>query len=118
MTLAKATTRRSLIATLATVPAVATGAIASPLPSGSIAAAWERNRRMLKTVLANGGGTEDQWDEYFELEGRTIAGPITSRADLAAKLSAIAISFENGDLRGDRAEGPALADAIRWVQAN
>ena len=105
-----------------TCPASAAGLARSPgLPlaptaaaASSLADTWDK-----AAALANQPGhmSDEDLDLCLALERDVLCGTITCRADALAKLRAVAISFERGEL-ADGSDADALADAIAWLEAH
>ena len=92
---------------------ITTAATVTPTASeGSLAAIWA------EAVALNSDPSlsDEDADEAFRLERDVLQGRISSPQDAAAKLMAVALSFERGGLR-DGGDAEALAEVIQWLSA-
>jgi hypothetical protein len=85
----------------------------------TIARAWAEAVALCAELLADEGPDEREadWDRYFALKKAALKGPITSRADAAAKLKAVHETIDAGSQTNEH-DAAALAQAIAWLEAD
>lgn len=87
-----------------------------------IAMIWADAMALHAQLIAerDSGSDADQeagYDRLFALEDAVLDGTIHSHADAIAKLKAVAVWWGRGE-KADESDGPALAQAIAWLEAN
>ena len=75
---------------------------------------WMRSRQLTEQGNRAGSGFKD-WAAVEQLELEVLTGPIAAPADVAAKLSAVALSFSDGP-RADGHDARALDQVIAWFE--